>query len=509
MAIYKVGGNEAKKVKWIVTPYVLGRCVDLGCGPFKLHPYMIGVDNTPGWRQLGVDIFADAQKLDLFGTESMDSVFSSHVLEEFEDTEAVLAEWWRLVKPGGHLILHLPHKDLYPKMGEKGANKEHKHDFVPEDILQAMRASCKGWNCLVNEVRDGEREYSFLQIYKKRNKSDPEEEEFWKRRIGKKTLLIIRYGIIGDVIMAASTLPHLKAQGWEYITWLTTPISKRVLSNNPHIDEFLITDLEQVPRMEISDFWEAQIPRYTRVLNLGHVIETTLIAAFNGVSRHWPNDIRSKLMDHNYLETMHAVADVPFVPTKGFFPTDEERVQAQAVREQMPGKVILWTIAGSSAHKKWPHTLEALNALLESRPDVSVVTVGDDYWIPEIAEFKHPRHHHKGGDDGWDIRHSLAFAECAADLVVGPETGLMNSVAFLDVPKVIWLSHSSEHNLTEGWVRTKVLKPENTPCYPCHTLHSGFGSCLIDEKTKWPMCSSGIRVDAFLGAVAEMLWKVN
>ena len=55
-----------------------------------------------------------------------------------EHTQAVLREWWRVIRPGGHLVLYLPHKAHYPNIGQPGANPAHKHDFLPEDIVKAM-----------------------------------------------------------------------------------------------------------------------------------------------------------------------------------------------------------------------------------------------------------------------------------------------------------------------------------------------------------------------------------
>ena len=59
-----------------------------------------------------------------------------------------------------------PHKEFYPNIGTEGANPDHKHDFMPDDIIDAMRAF-GGWDLVRNEDRNENIEYSFFQVYQK------------------------------------------------------------------------------------------------------------------------------------------------------------------------------------------------------------------------------------------------------------------------------------------------------------------------------------------------------
>ena len=49
-------GNEAAKVKYEIVEFTRGSGLDLGCGPFKLYPHFIGVDNGHHWGTQGADI---------------------------------------------------------------------------------------------------------------------------------------------------------------------------------------------------------------------------------------------------------------------------------------------------------------------------------------------------------------------------------------------------------------------------------------------------------------------
>lgn len=163
-------GNESGKVVWETTPYVRGRGLDLGCGPNKVWPHAIGVDNYTETQLFGIqmkpDVVCDVTKLEPFATGSMDFVYSSHVLEHMVDPLATLKQWWRVLKVGGYLILYLPHDELYPKVGEEGANPDHRHDLNEQKVIDWMK-QVGSWDLVRSETRDQEQEYSFFQVYLK------------------------------------------------------------------------------------------------------------------------------------------------------------------------------------------------------------------------------------------------------------------------------------------------------------------------------------------------------
>lgn len=87
------------------------RAVDLGCGPINRS------EQYPEYELVRVDIRDECEpdyRCDVrmlpFANEEYDLVFSSHVLEHFErnETESILTEWLRILKPGGKFHLVLP-----------------------------------------------------------------------------------------------------------------------------------------------------------------------------------------------------------------------------------------------------------------------------------------------------------------------------------------------------------------------------------------------------------------
>ena len=81
-------GSESRKIRWALVPWTRGRGLDVGSGALKPFEHFIGVD-ARSFDIVGLkaraDIQADASDMAIFGSQSMDFVFSSHVFQEMED----------------------------------------------------------------------------------------------------------------------------------------------------------------------------------------------------------------------------------------------------------------------------------------------------------------------------------------------------------------------------------------------------------------------------------------
>ena len=162
-------GNESAKIKWELVEYTNGVGLDLGCGMSKAFPHFIGVDNGHHWGTAGADVAVKTcEDLSIFAGQSMDFVFSSHLLEhiKYESVPDTLKEWFRLVKPKGHLILYLPDEDEYPKVGEPGANPDHKWNVNYDKVVEAAKTVCS-WDLVRFEKRNQGNEYSLFFVFKK------------------------------------------------------------------------------------------------------------------------------------------------------------------------------------------------------------------------------------------------------------------------------------------------------------------------------------------------------
>jgi ADP-heptose:LPS heptosyltransferase/predicted SAM-dependent methyltransferase len=511
-------GAESLKVKYDIVPYTRGIVLDLGCGPHKAFPHFVGMDSGKDTELFNIAMKVDVLCDDLSSIDdkvqeqSVDAIFSSHLLEHIDDYKGTLDSWWKAIKPGGHLVLYLPHRDFYPRIGTEGSNPDHKHDFGPQDIVDAMKV-VGNWDLLVNEPRNEDMEYSFLQVYRKFMPGPDGSSHGYPYLAPKppKTACVVRYGGFGDQIQASNILPELKRQGY-HVTVMTTPKGEDILRHDPHIDAFFIQDTNQVPNGELSAFWEVQVKHYDKFINLSESVEATMLAMPGRANHAWPKSVRDKYLDINYLEFTAELAEIPYTSEAKFYPTKQEEARALAVlRADDPGRRffnVLWALAGSSVHKFWPGQDMVIARILEEMPDARVILVGDEACkILEAGWEENPRVLCTSGE--MSIRDTLVMAQ-QVNLVIGPETGVLNAVAFDYVPKICLLSHSSRENLTKHWVNATPLSGA-VPCYPCHQLHYTTKYCPTDAETGAALCQMAIQPDDVYGpaAWAYTLWKTK
>jgi SAM-dependent methyltransferase len=112
-----------------------GKGLDIGAGDDPVRPDVQRFDVEHG----------DANRVTAFVTdlESFDYVYSSHCLEHMHDPAVALADWWKLVKPGGTMMVIVPDEDLY----EQGYwpsifNSDHKATFTVSKQRSWSPVSC-------------------------------------------------------------------------------------------------------------------------------------------------------------------------------------------------------------------------------------------------------------------------------------------------------------------------------------------------------------------------------
>lgn len=489
-------GHEAQKVMFEIAHLMHGRCLDLGCGPsptFALAPHVIGIDNDKDLKLFGAKanpkIAMSCETLPLFADEQIDVILSSHMLEHIEDYRVALADWWRCLRPGGRLILYLPDRRHYPNIGMPGANPDHRHDFVPDDVTTAMKhvawRSGDGWDQEVNEVRTSGFEYSFLQVYRKR--PDPRVLEFVAKEKPPKTLGIVRLGAYGDALWITPILDAYKRDGW-HITVYTQKEGEASLKLDPNIDVLRVQPDTifgpggpQTAELQAA-YWLYLERKHDRFINLVGSVERTLLPHPADPNFWLPDVTRRNVMNQNYVQNVFAWAGVPFDPDSvkiNFTPSDEERAFAESVRAQFDGPLVVINPSGSSLPKFYPHTQELIELL--DKAGVHSIVVGD----LRGARFNPPERSRIIGKS-WTIRQCFAVA-ALADVVIGVESAIVNAVSHEKPLKIVLLSHSTANNLTRDWTSTIAVEPEGLACYPCQRIHHDWNHCS-KGRTGAAMC---------------------
>lgn len=151
--------SEVSKHRDKFIPYCVGCGLDIGFGGDPVVPWAITFDLPKPYSHVGdkpQHISGDARDLYMFKDNSLDFLFSSHCLEDFENTHSVLLEWLRVVKFGGYLCLLFPDEKVY-RAKTRVRNLEHKHeDFGMDFVMQILEN--------INKVKMLTKEYSLTVV---------------------------------------------------------------------------------------------------------------------------------------------------------------------------------------------------------------------------------------------------------------------------------------------------------------------------------------------------------
>jgi ADP-heptose:LPS heptosyltransferase len=486
--------DPREKVKYEFVRYTRGVGLDLGTGPHGSFPQFIKVRRKTDEEYMNsaaafleVDHFG---RLDSIDDGKCDFVVAAAALLEqpapvdcqggidFIDT---LSEWLRCIRVGGHLCIYEP-------------------DSTALSMLLHV-AKCASEKYPLGVIRSGQ--WDGGGVYMILRKEDPDSPLSFSDYSSipdnckpPKTACIVRHGGIGDQLQAAFLFPELKRQGY-HLTVLTTEKCKDIIAADPHVDEWFLVDHDHVPNGELPEFWRTIARHYDKFVNLNEAVEGTFLPPPGRPSHAWPQNLRRQMLNHNYAEFAAKLAEIPFRPEGEFHPTLDEEEWAEEFIATLPGQsrtdplyIVLWSLSGSSPHKFTPHQDTVIKRVLTQLRRAIVVMTGDlACQILEVGWDDEPRVIRTSGT--LSMRQTLTLAR-HANIVVGPETGVLNSVAYVeDVRKVALLSHSSVENLTKHWVNTASIEGKSD-CYPCHRLHFTSEFCPQDEKTGAALCQQGI-----------------
>ncbi len=137
-----------------IRPDLGDRVLDIGCGIGNTtrllnRPFVMGMDvstyyieefrrRVPDVEVIQADI-ATLDNVDTLRIHEFDTIFSSNVIEHIEDDRAALANMWRILSPGGTLVLLVPnYPALYGSMDAADLHfRRYDRDSLRELVIDA------------------------------------------------------------------------------------------------------------------------------------------------------------------------------------------------------------------------------------------------------------------------------------------------------------------------------------------------------------------------------------
>jgi len=171
--------SETSLCRHITVPFCQGNGCDVGSGGDPVVPWAIQIDlPDEAFKQYGhaheetrpIQYRGDARNLP-FKDGTMAWIFSSHLIEDFDDWPVVLEEFCRVLKPDGHLIIMVPDKKLFRAAvaGGQNDNASHRHEFYVGELTEWARLR-GGFEVIFDQLTlvRGPKDYNILFVAKKK-----------------------------------------------------------------------------------------------------------------------------------------------------------------------------------------------------------------------------------------------------------------------------------------------------------------------------------------------------
>jgi SAM-dependent methyltransferase len=173
--------SETSLCRHITVPFCQGNGCDVGSGGDPVVPWAIQVDlPDEAFIQYGhahdgtmpIQYRGDARNLP-FKDATMDFVYSSHLIEDFEDWTIVLEEFARVLKHGGNLIVMVPDRKLFRAAvaGGQNDNASHRHEFHVGELTDWARMR-GGFEVVFDQLtlipQRGIKDYNIIFVAKKK-----------------------------------------------------------------------------------------------------------------------------------------------------------------------------------------------------------------------------------------------------------------------------------------------------------------------------------------------------
>ena len=264
-------------------------------------------------------------------------------------------------------------------------------------------------------------------------------------------------------------LPYLQ-RDYDEIDWLCSVGTIPLIEHNPRLNRVMRFPDNVIPLKHLHNYYEFCAEDYDKSFVLTQAVEGKFLPAYPQREYYYPIAKRRKKCNENYIESQ--IRGCGYEPegndTGELYFDATDIMRAKQLRHALKGKyIILWALVGSSIHKGYMHLESVMEMVFKAIPEAVLFLVGsfeDSFkfsWPhPKVINF---------GLEKFPVMSSFALAKYA-DLVIGPETALLNAAGCFDTPKICMLTHSSWKNLCATWKNDFSLQAQCW-CSPCHILH--------------------------------------
>ncbi|TRZ49816.1 MAG: methyltransferase domain-containing protein [Dehalococcoidia bacterium] len=513
-------GYASRKCRYRIASMCRGYGLDLSAADEKIIKSAIGIGPKNSKAELAIDLSAN-NALGIFADCAFDYVYDAHQLGNFTATDAVIAEWWRVIKPGGFLILYEQDKDYYPHVGTSGASPQRRRDLYWEDVWDVLNNFGNAEKVSASRHNESN-EFSWQLIVRKEFASitdpieslspDPHTGQIClpRTKVTDKEALVIRCGALGDTIWVTPVFRKLKEECYHTVM-CCTDYNAQVLKCNPNIDEYIIHhEATDIPYRELPNYWQDLAEGFEKVINLTQSIEGVLVKCEGSDEYTWPKEKRHAECNVNYVDRTMEIAGYPGMKGEKceLFFSDIEEELAKMYRHAREDKfIVLWGMSGSGFYKTYPWAeYVATEFALAHKDDVHIITVGDESC--KILEWQNQVTANKCGV--FTVRQSFIMTKYA-DLVVGPDTGILNAAGCYDTPKILLLSAASEENICKYWENVTPLSSGECECQPCHKLIYSNSCPKGTIAGIAPKCMEHLRPEDVLAAMEKVFqeWKTK
>ena len=282
--------------------------------------------------------------------------------------------------------------------------------------------------------------------------------------------LIIRHGALGDCIQSTAVIPYVQ-RDYAEIDYLCSPHTAPILEHNPRLNRIMKYTRDSVPLDQLHSYYKLLSQDYDMTFVLTQTVESRLVFAYPQEQYYYPLAKRRKLCsDKNYIEEqIRACGYEPEGnPKAEIYFGKEDILAAKQLRHRLKKHfLILWPQVGSSINKGYLHFGRVADMVLDTIPEAIILTAG------EFGEaFKLSLVDDRIINLGlMNLAPMTTFAVSKiVDLVIGPDSAVLNASGCFDVAKICMLNHSSKTNITKHWTNDFSIQAQ-CYCSPCHYLH--------------------------------------